>query len=168
MMFIGLAASAYTSLVSSNRKANNTQKLYSEVRFVFDSLANEIRSGPLDYSCVDPEFKTLCILRDNGRTRSIFTFNSEDKKIYLQHQTALGELYAWSPGEIQPLTSDAFPLEDFSFSIFPLQNPYQSGNESFDNIQFQPSVTVSLRAGNYNFRTVYSSRNYGNKTLYAS
>lgn len=180
MIFLGIVAGSYTTLVSANRKANDAQKLYRDARFVFDILAAELHNGTLDYSCLDAtngmdplclENQTgdkqtmLAVTHDKGKSRSVFKFDASDKKIKVLHQarTAAG----WDGGEFENLTSDKFPLEDFSFSAFPLKNPYESLNAGDDDVQFQPAVTIAMKVGDLNLRTTYSSRTYGKQSIYA-
>lgn len=180
MIFIGIIAGSYASLVSANRTANEAQKTYREIRFVFDTFANAIRSGALDYSCIDqskldvlclenqnPEKKVLSVLHADGASRSLFKFDG--KKILVLKQTRArldepwGATVTW-----QPMTTEKLSLEDLSFTFFPLKNPYDAENAAFDEVQWQPSVTISLRAKGRAFRTTYSSRTYGRQTLYTS
>jgi len=167
MMFLGIIASSYTSLTGANRRANETQKLYREIRFVFDTLAQEIRAGTIDYSCIDPSEKTLCIVDGKGQKRAMINFNEAEKSITLANQVQAGVLSSWSTEQSQSLTSETFGLEDLEIKVYPLQDPYKSGNESINEIQVQPSVELILKARGYVFRTVYSSRVYGSQTLYA-
>lgn len=177
MLFLAILAGSYTSLVSANRSANDNQKLYREVRYVFDTLAQEIHSGEIDYSCIDEahldvlcldnqgkDQKTVLSILHNGReNRSLYKF--ADGKLFTlkQNLTPAG----WtSLSDWQVMASDALKLENLSFKIFPLQNPYESAYAAKDEIQWQPSVTILLKAGGTEFRTTYGSRMYGKKSIY--
>lgn len=175
MLFAGLVGGSYTSLISANRKANDVQKLYREVRNVFDILATEIRTGTIDYSCnenTQDQFCTtyannlLSLLHDNGTRRSLFTFDESKKQILLLRQlrSPSKEYAVWVTEEAdwQPLTFSI--VEDFSFRIFPSKNPYAYAKQA--DIQWQPAVTLLLTTNGYSFRATYSSRTYGKTSLY--
>lgn len=164
MIFFAIAAGSYGSLVKANRAANDMQKIYREVRFVFDTLAQEIRNGSLDYMCIDetkldplclenqfgPEKKVLAVLRKDGG-RVLFKFD-ETNKTMLSRSTG---------NDWQALTTSATPIESLSFSFSPLKNPYESANAGNNDIQRQPSVTIRMKVAGFDFKTTYSSRNYG-------
>lgn len=167
MIFLGIVSGSYTSLVSANRSANDVQKLYHDVRDVFDTISTEIRSGVIDYSCVD----TLCILHNNGSKRSLFKFDAENKRILVLHQSRIdseSRISSWISDDPDwlSLTSEKFPVQNFLFTIFPLKDPYVNATD--DDVQWQPSVTFLLNIDGYVFRTIYSSRSYGSKNIYAT
>lgn len=165
MIFLALASGSYTSLVSANRRANSTQKLYHEVRNVFDTLASEVRGGSIDYS----QNNILSILH-GADNRSLFQYDKTKKRIVVIHQSHVkgiaGNIWASQESDWQSLTSEEFPVDDFSFTVFPAKNPYQAEHAKDDSSQVQPSVTLSLAMNGYEFRTTYSSRTYGKKNLY--
>lgn len=175
MIFAGLIGSSYTSLISANRKANDIQKLYREVRNVFDTLASEIRSGTIDYSCYEDTKDPICLthlhnllslLHEDGIRRSLFTFDASKKQILLLRQLRSNskEYSVWVTEEAdwQPLT--ALTINDFSLRIFPNKNPYTHAKQ--EDIQLQPAVTLQMTTNGYSFRTTYSSRTYGKTSLY--
>lgn len=177
MLFLGIAASSYTTLVKANQSANSSQKIYREVRHVFDTLAQEIRGGVIDYSCIDlRELDALClknqrndtqsvlsILHDGGASRTLYKF--ANGTLLALHQTRVAGGWAWE-NTWQSFVSDALELDDLTFSVFPLQNPYESANAGNDAVQRQPAVTIKLRAGGHDFRTTYTSRTYGKQSIY--
>lgn len=163
MIFFAIAAGSYGSLVKANRAANDMQKIYREARFVFDTLAQEIRNGSLDYTCIDetkldplclenqfgPEKKVLGILRKDG-SRAFFKHDETNKTVLLRS----------SGNDWQALTTSAAPVESLSFSIFPLKDPYDSANAGDDALQWQPKVGIRMKVAGFEFKTTYSSRNY--------
>lgn len=151
MLFLGIVAQAYMSLVTANRKANDMQKTYREVRFVFDTLAQEIRNGAIDYTCGDPlQHTTLCI--SHPKTGEQFLYKFSDKKLVVKRDA----------GGFQPVTSDNLKIDDLSFTLFPSQNPYAQAAAGNDAVQWQPEVGIELKTAGYDFKTTYSSRKYGN------
>lgn len=175
MIFLALAAGSYTSLVKANRTANDMQKIYREVRFIFDAIATEIHNGNLDYACIDKtkldplclenqfgtEGKVLSVLSKNNLSRSLFKFNEPDKKLLALHQERADRNLPWSVNEWQPLASENFPLESLSFSFFPLKDPYEASQAGDDNNQWQPAVGIRMKVAGFEFKTTYSSRTYG-------
>jgi prepilin-type N-terminal cleavage/methylation domain-containing protein len=172
MVFLALAAGSYGSLVKANRAANDMQKIYREVRFIFDTMAAEIRNGNLDYACInetqlDPlclenQFsKVLSVLGKNNLNRSLFKFDESDKKLLALRQERAAADLPWSVNEWQPLASENFPLESLSFSFFPLKDPYESANAGNSDVQWQPLVTIRIKVAGFDFKTTYSSRTYG-------
>lgn len=180
MVFLAIAGNSYSSLTTANRRANEFQKVYREIRFITDTLGQEIKSGGLDYGCigdipiVDPlcvennegtSKKVLAILHEKGLKRDIFKF--ADKKILIAHQSRPKEDEHWQT--IRPwesLTSEKFPLEDFSVSVFPDKDPYAEENAGNENVQWQPSVKIKMKGKNFDLQFTYSLRNYGKKSLY--
>lgn len=175
MVFVSIAAASYTSLVSANRKANDTQKIYREVRFIFDTFAEEIHNGTLDYSCIDAEKldplclenqnsgagRVLSVFRENGTKRSLFKFDATFKKLLVLRQERSALELPWSAADWKEMSSGALPLEDMAFSFFPLKDPYASENAGSDAVQWQPSVGIFMKVAGFDFRTTYSSRTYG-------
>ncbi|MBI4994248.1 hypothetical protein HZC21_01215 [Candidatus Peregrinibacteria bacterium] len=176
MVFVGLVAGSYISLVKANNTANDMQKLYRETRNVFDVIASEIKNGAIDYSCVNPETdvhcienqnagekgekKVLGILRRTGASRALFKL--KDGKILFQEQTRDPTNMAWVyVTDWQPLTAEKSNVEDLRFKIFPEKNPYDAANAENDASQWQPSTTIFLKINGRNFKTTYSSRTYG-------
>lgn len=175
MLFIGLVASSYISLVKANNTANDMQKLYRETRNVFDTFAAEIRNGAIDYSCVNPDTDVYCIENQNssaGELKVLGVLNKEDSgrslfkekngKILFQKQTRDPSGLSWVyTSDWQALTAEKSRVEELKFFISPLKNPYSAENAGDDSLQIQPSVTILLKINGYVFRTTYSSRTYG-------
>lgn len=173
MLFIGLVASSYISLVKANNTANDMQKLYRETRNVFDTFAAEIRNGAIDYSCVNPDTDVYCIENQNAGDKKVLgvlnkdggkrsLFKEKNGKILFQEQTRDPSGLSWIyTADWQSLTSEKSKIEELKFFISPLKNPYDAANAEDDSLQIQPSVTILLKINGYIFRTTYSSRTYG-------
>lgn len=180
MIFIGIATSSYVQLVKANRTANETQKIYRETRFVLDAISREIKTGALDYSCIDQNKldaqclgnqgtetkRTVAVISPDSTVRTFFKFDTADKNVQIMRQNRLSAALPWSAGEWEQLSSDILEVEDLSFSFFPEKNPYESKNADTDALQWQPSVSIILKTNGYDFRTTYSSRVYGKQSLY--
>lgn len=180
MVFIAIAGGSYVSLVRANRVANDTQKLYREVRHVFDTFAQEIREGKPDFDCIDPAaLDVFCIenqrsetkhifgvVKNAGQERNLYKFDESSKKILVRSQERASALLPWAGGSWESFTSENLPLEDLSFSFIPLKNPYDSSSASEDILQWQPAISIHLKTKNHVFRTTYTSRTYGKQSLY--
>lgn len=165
MIFIAFAVGSFASLVKANKTANEAQKLYREMRFVLDALAAEIRNNKIDFDCMAAKDVPEC------------NENASDNKIILgvKHKDSSKAFYRLNNGKIQTykdttgwqeMTSSELAFEKLSFKVFPLQDPYESGNYLNDSVQYQPSVTIELTAKGRTLKTTYSSRSYGGKSLY--
>lgn len=164
MLFISLMAGSYTALVSANRKAQEEQKLYREVRFIFDTFGQEIRAGRLDYSYLEntnlQKQKIISILRENSLQRTIFKFS--EKNLFISKESRLDTNSPWTLlVNWEPLTSTTLSLEDLSFSVFPLKDPYDSRHAEENEIQWQPTVSIDAKVAQHDFHTTYASRHYG-------
>lgn len=179
MVFVTVAGGTYTSLVKANKRANDMQKLYGELRFVLDTLATDIRSGEIDFQCLsqatqDPQClateatEQLAVIKKNGTERVIYRFDKEKHTLSTLHQVRNDPRLLFSSSEWKPLFGDSISIQELSFSVFPKVNPYAEENAGSDDVQFQPAVTIALKAGSFDFRTTYTSRMYGRTLIYDS
>lgn len=186
MVFVALSAGSYIGLMKANRLASETQRTYRDVRHVFDTFADEVHNYQIDYNCFaqgngDPD----CI--QNGSTPSVVGFiNNDGQYIYrrlyffsdntikVKKQIKSPNDFAWRDMTSAPesLTSAETKFSGVSFSIFPNKNPYDADNLEDASVQWQPSLTISiLKEGKtpgtiQEYRTTFSSRSYGTKSLY--
>ncbi|MCC7197556.1 type II secretion system protein [Candidatus Peregrinibacteria bacterium] len=49
VIFLGIVSTSYVSIVKAQRQANETRKMYSEVRSAVELLAEDVRLGTIDY-----------------------------------------------------------------------------------------------------------------------
>ncbi len=178
MIFIGIVGSSYISLVRANRSANELQKIYRDVRFIFDTIAAEVHSGRIDYSCEIPAIrstdslcfenipndKKLIVMSASGLKRT--TFKIEGNRVRILKQIRDTAAAVWSAKNWEDLSSPMLSLDAASLSVFPLSDPYSFANAAIDEVQWQPRVTVSLSTKQYLFKTTYSSRSYGKAISY--
>lgn len=184
IVFITLSSSAYIGLMKANRLASDTQRIYRDVRHIFDSIAEEAHNNQIDFTCFDRQQQDLsgaCL--DNsintapniiafiaqtptGAERTLYKFENGSIKVLKQKRDASD--LSWEGSEWIPLIADATTFEEVSFSVFPLKNPYDSENVSEDGIQWQPSIRLTVKRGEIVYHTTYSSRSYGTASLYKS
>jgi prepilin-type N-terminal cleavage/methylation domain-containing protein len=176
LIFIAVAGTSYLTIVEANAKANQAQKLYSEVRSVLDTAAAMIRAGSLDYSCIDRVLAPLdsrCVASGNGsQKRLLRTIHSDglerrilefsENNIFLSSETRASTEQPWTAiGPRTSLLSPKVRIEQGYFTIFPLQNPYEQSAAAIDEVQYQPTVTITMKIGAHEFTTTYASRSYG-------
>lgn len=172
MIFLGVASRSFTTIVSANKSARNTQQIYSDAQNIFNILGDAIKNGFIDYSfCSESACGyNLSILEKDGQTRRLFKFDPAKKQVLFARQILSGESerMSWANDDSgwQSLTSDENSVDDFKYDIFPSTNPYSAEMAADDNAQYQPSVTLFLSIKGYSFKTTYSSRAYGKEAFY--
>ncbi|PJC36640.1 hypothetical protein CO046_04460 [Candidatus Peregrinibacteria bacterium CG_4_9_14_0_2_um_filter_53_11] len=184
MLFLTLSTGAYINLVRANREAGENQKIYRDIRRVFDTLAEDIRSKAIDFTCVDqnsPYIDASCLTNFEGEHQTVIALI--DTKTSPLERT----LYRFANGGVESiqqtldlngfgwttlsgwhsLTADTTVFDGGYFEVFPLNDPYAQENVQDDEIQWQPSVGITLKYKRYTFKTTYSSRFYGTTALYS-
>lgn len=183
MVFIGISASSYIGLMRANRLASDTQRVYRDVRHVFDAIATEARNSQIDFSCfdrnaitIDPDCsgntisdtpEVVSFISRNGDEvhRNLYRFKDgvvEVKKETLDQNNTPVFIPDW-----EPLMATSTKFADVSFNVFPLKNPFDRENIADLNTQWQPSIQLVVKTDeNTIYRTTYSSRAYGARSLY--
>ncbi len=185
MVFIGLSASSYIGLMKANQHASEMQQTYRDIRHVFDTIADEVHNNQIDYNCFALNNGDAdCI--QNGTTPNVIAFTSSDKEfiyrrlysfsdgtVKVKNQKKLPNDLSWATtADAVALTSEQTKFSDVSFSFFPLKNPYDSENVADATVQWQPSVSISITKASSTvgtpqiYKTTFSSRSYGTKSLY--
>ncbi|MBD3328530.1 prepilin-type N-terminal cleavage/methylation domain-containing protein, partial [Candidatus Peregrinibacteria bacterium] len=90
VVFMGVVAQSYISIVRSFRQQNEIRKVYGEVRDFMDFLAEEARLSAVDYSCYDtgvssciePDLSlnqgftdTIVLRNKNGLEQTVISFD---------------------------------------------------------------------------------------------
>ena len=176
MIFLGLVSQSYLSIVTTQRRANEVRKMYSEVRGFMDTLAEDIRLSAIDYECYEgvivigsgsfcvPEVANsinqgrtdlLSLVKKDGLEKTLIknSYDYEEKIYSIQMQKWHKKDAVWEPapgfeGGYRDVFSDKIAVDYVSFAIFPDINPYSAENYSNNAAQFQPKVTVFLSVGN--------------------
>lgn len=133
--FLGILFNSYTSIVRSQREANDYREMYVEARQVFDYLTQELRNGMVDYA------KTQGVVADNPEELSLIskdglyrtTVSLEDGIVKVEKIGAIIE-------ELE-LNQDV-KVTDLDFYITPLVDPYNRDYFAYDSSQFHPKVTI--------------------------
>lgn len=182
VIFIALSSSAYIGLMRANRDASDTQRIYRDVRHIFDSIAEEVHNNQIDFTCFDRNSGDLsgaCIENINSTSPSILAFTAQtptgrirtlykfqDGTVNVLKQKRDASDLSWEGSEWIPLIANATHFDEVGFSIFPLKNPYDSENITDDGTQWQPSIRLMVKRGEIVYKTTYSSRSYGTASLY--
>lgn len=157
VVFVGILLNSYTSIVRSQRDANDYRVMYAEARHVFDSVIAEFREGMVDYSKIAPvtEDEVHVISKDGRGVEISFEEGEGIVKI----------------GDV--VLNNDVRVTKFDISYHPPVDPYSSDHVYEDGNQFHPMVTIdaSFEKEKVNgemyevdFKTSVSSRIYNQVT----
>lgn len=83
MVFITAATGTFLDIIRSQKSANETRLMYSELRSFVDTVNNEMREGTIDYFCYQPDllenldfFRSSLIRCDEAATLTIAAGNN--------------------------------------------------------------------------------------------
>lgn len=170
VVFVGVIAQSYLSIVRTQREANEYRVMYSEARYIFDKFSDEVRNGGLSYQQIgqgisNPLFWLVLVSPDGNRA---VRFEYRDGAV------SFAETLKGSDGKFQAcegynLNSERVKIKDFKIYLSPLVDPYKPENVYNSATQYQPKVTLFARfskeiAGgktlDIDLQTTISSRNY--------
>lgn len=157
-VFIGFVMSSYIAFHRAQQEASATRSLLLEVSSAMSTITDAVKTNTIDYEAysgpssdvlsgiVRSRFglnlfgggakntDTLYLLSSDGETSIVFEWNEDEETLTMQ----VGE------DEPIPLHADATRVTDVDFKIFPAEDPYDSENVTNDDLQYQPSVQISL------------------------
>jgi len=157
VVFSSVLIGSYTSIVKSQRDANDYRLLYSESRSVFDNVSRELREGIVDYGWykknggISPGNLTeIVLISKDVSTRTKIIFDKKDgfgkillkKGNFQQGQDPSLEDPIWER-EVE-LNSKYLNILSFSFYVSPQIDPYDQNNVESNFSQFHPKVTMSV------------------------
>lgn len=175
IIFLGISSTSYISIVRAQRQANETRKMYSDVRNVVDFLAEEIRLSSIDYSyyagkvdinggivvsCADGvgtlqqgRVHYLPLIKKDGLERTFFCYDKKSKKLTVQKW--IRNQAGWIPasgydGNFLDIVSKNVEITSLAFVVFPDVNPYAADGYALNEKQFQPHVTIFMSVQNSN------------------
>ena len=157
-IFIGFAMSSYISFHRAQQEASATRSLLLEVHSTMETITDALKTNTIDYeayagpssdvlsSIVGSRFDlnllgggakntdTLYLLSADGEIPIVFEWNEDEETLTMQ------------VGEDDPisLNAEATKVSSVNFKIFPAEDPYDTENVTDDDLQYQPSVKVSL------------------------
>lgn len=178
--FTGILISSYSSIVRSQREANDYRLMYSEARGVFESLTAELREGMVDYGNYDGGILS-------GGLAEIYLVSKDDQiRTHIKYDQALGivsvskrvrdkitKVYS-DFGEARDLNSSDVKVTKLKFYVSPVIDPYDPKYVENDLNQFHPKITIyaeferTLKSGKIyimNLQTTVSSRIYNQAYL---
>lgn len=148
--FTGILISSYTSIVRSQREANDYRLMYSEARSVFESLTAELREGMVDYGNLNYAAGV-----SNGGLNELYLVSKDDEvKTHIQYDEDNGVIKvsksvrdritkAYSGfDENRDLNSNDVKITDLKFYVSPVIDPYDPQYVENDLNQFHPKVTI--------------------------
>ena len=173
VVFLSVLINSYTSIVSTQRAANEYRTMYSEARGVFETLVGELRDGMVDYeqegSLVGPQKQILLVTKDGLKKTMIrHEFVEGRGVLVLDEQKVVDPTVVFNVGDGRVLNSEV-NVKDFKIYVSPSRDPYALENVTFTEFQFQPKVTIFAefeqefdtgRTFTFELQTTVSSRIY--------
>lgn len=147
MLFTGVLLTSYLGIVKALRNTEDYRILYSEARHVFDVVTDTARNYKINYGttgfAMNP-VKSLEFLSLDGMEKIRFdTTNGlvmEEFKC-TEANTGVVDVNSCPRNEVK-LYSDEITIKNFSFYVWPLEDPFAYKNFEITN-NFQPKVTFS-------------------------
>ena len=151
VVFLGILMKTYTSIIRSQREANDYRVMYSEARHVFETITQELRNGMVDYNhyCADSYSlsgaqESIQIINKDGVGKRIITLEKvEDEDEVGKIKFDVFKTINDASPESDYLNSDAVSVKDLNFYVYPYFDPYNDDYVLNDPYQFHPMVTVS-------------------------
>lgn len=180
--FTGVLIGSYTSIVRSQREANEYRIMYSESRKVFETLTAYFRDGMVDYaayqdgvpaggevSAQGSQNREIKLISKDGQKKMQIFYNKDEGVVSLQNSSLQGV-----DDPVNLNDPKLVKVTDFRVFVTPFADPYDTKNVDNNSIQFQPKVTIfanfSREFGNgknyqMDLQTSVSSRIYSRVTL---
>lgn len=120
VIFLGIVSTSYVSIVKAQRQANETRKMYSEVRSMVELLTEDIRLGAIDYdfyegtsdlaneNCQEGAVNSaissgrttiLALVHKDGLERSFFCFDQTSETLWYKKFKRDPSGSTWIPAE---------------------------------------------------------------------
>ncbi len=143
VVFVGILINSYSSIVKAYNEANEYRKMYVEARNIFDSLTREIRDGIYDYNDCDGHLACQVLISKDGQYRTTVSYSDPNlslKKCKLAEGLEIG-VGSYNTCVEETLNSE-LQITKFNFLASPNKDPYAEKNVNYDDIQFQPMITI--------------------------
>ncbi len=155
-----IIAEIFINVQRAQQRVKDTQLATTELRYLMDVLAREVRSDVLDYTttgagCSNP----VGTLTDSSSTLSLCS--GEDKSVVFRHaqDTDCGTGYAGGcvqierdGGGFRAITSPQLSIDSLTFYPNPLTNPFPTSGAGATTPDVQPSVTMVVKSSSLNLR----------------
>lgn len=148
VIFVGVILNSYTTIVRSQREANEYRIMYSEAREMFDYLSLKLRDGMVDYGFyreggVGGVMDSLVLVSKDASERIYLSYDPADEDFDVKVNAFDGK------NDLDLLSEFSFgdevKIKELSFYVSPSNDPYDNDFYDQDAIQFQPKVTVYAR-----------------------
>lgn len=177
---VTISAQIFLSFQRISRKTEGLEKLTTSARMIVESMAQEIRSGTINYAVYSSgELPSTAGLHLLSSSQALVNFVLSSENMPCESGTVgacvLMEREGVSalPGSLEQLTGQDINVRQLQFFIFPTTNPfanYNANNGTYPSNQ-QPRVTILLSLDNgraigaadyarYDVQTTISSRTY--------
>lgn len=158
MVFTGVLIGSYSSIVRSQREANEYRIMYATARNVFETLIQELRDGMVDYermsTCVTGD-SVICLISKDGAVKTDVIYEGALDNDSLSEKNTVSLVKSFLNSGDQPGSGNYAPSEKFSlnnpevvkvskFKIYysPSIDPYDPKYVNYDKNQFHPRVTI--------------------------
>ncbi len=145
IIFVGILINSYSSIIRSQREANEYRIMYAEARRTFETIVDEVRAGVIDYCGDNNESKLSLISKDLSSVSSIAQ-SVNQSRTYIEYieptEDTKGVVRLNSDFSSFDLNSSDVSVTDFKFYLFPSVDPYNQENVYSDDVQFHPRVTI--------------------------
>jgi len=144
VIFTGILIGSYTSIVQSQKEANQYRDLYSNARYIIDKFTEEVKDGAVYYELnkegvVNNKFKTavysLILISKDGESSVCFDYDEGNVR-FSEGKSTEQKSYT--------LNSENVRVKNFEMFVSPASDPYDSANIFADTLQFQPKVTLRM------------------------
>lgn len=156
VIFTSIIINSYSSIIASQKKANEYRALYAEARQVFETLVSEFREGVVDYGSykgtVNSALDDIWLVSKDAEVKTRFFLEEEDVNgepvSFLK--MGKGEVNEFSPDTLptfdqaRKLNSSRFNIKEISFLATPAIDPYDDYYVNYDSNQFHPKVTIYM------------------------
>lgn len=146
VVFLSVLISSYTSIVSTQRAANEHRTMYAEARTVFETIVAELRDGMVDYkqegNLVGAQDEILLVTKDALKKTMIrHEFVEGRGVLVLDEQKVVDPNVVFNVADGRVLNSEV-NVKDFKLYVSPSRDPYALENVALTESQFQPKITI--------------------------
>lgn len=146
VIFVGVLLNSYTTIVRSQREANEYREMYSMAREFFDYLTLQLRDGMVDYqfyqgAAIGSPSEDLVLISKDATKRIYFDFDVDKQNVSVSSRKFDGNVEL-DLLEERTFGSDEVKVIELGFYVSPANDPYDSDFFADDSVQFQPKVTV--------------------------
>lgn len=147
-----LIAEIFVNVQRAQQQVKDTQVALTELRYLMEVLAREVRSDTIDYSAAGCSGAAVTLNASSSDLKLCSSSNASIQFHYAQDETcAVGFLggcvqVARNSGAFSTISSPSISIDKLTFSPAPLTNPFPASGADATTPDVQPHVTISLKA----------------------